>query len=122
MTGVLVEIKNVRQEPGVGRRRWFECHGYELVVWYRTGGEVQGFQVMYQREGRDYALTWREGEGFKHDWIDGGNDSPLKNLTPVLTPAGPIPWSLVGREFAAQGQSLEEELRRFVQQRLEARA
>jgi len=119
---VLVEFKNVRQESGKGLRRWFEGGLYELVVWYRPDGSVEGFQILYRQEQNERALTWRETEGFKHSRVDNGTGSPLKNLTPILLPNGSIPWPHVLQEFDDNSATLEPELRTFVRQRLEARA
>ena len=118
---MLVEYKNVRQEPGPGLRRWFEGNLFELVVWYGADRTVEGFQILYRRNLAERALTWREGEGFAHSRVDNGTESPLKNLTPILLPNGSVPWPEVLREFDESSGSLEPELRAFVRQRLEAR-
>jgi hypothetical protein len=118
---VLVEFKNVRQEPGKGLRRWFEDNLYELVVWYRPEGSVLGFQIHYHLKQSERALTWREGEGFTHSRVDSGTGSPLKNLVPILLPNGSIRWGEVLREFDESSATLEPDLRSFVRQRLEAR-
>jgi hypothetical protein len=118
---VLVEYKNVRQEPGKGSRRWFEDGVYELVVWYLPDGSVEGFQIHYNNKMAERALTWREAEGFTHSWVDSGTASPLKNLAPILLPDGSIPWQEVLAEFDGSSAALEPGLRAFVRQRLEAR-
>jgi hypothetical protein len=118
---VLAEFKNVRQEPGKGLRRWFEDNRYELVVWYRPEGALEGFQIHYQKGRAERALTWRDGEGFTHSRVDDGSGSPLKNLAPILLPNGSIPWPDVLREFDASSAELEPDLRSFVRQHLEAR-
>ena len=118
---MLVEYKNVRQEPGQGWRRWFEGKGFELVVWYGADRTVKGFQILYRRNLVERALTWREDGGFAHSRVDNGTGSPLKNLTPILLPNGSVPWPDILREFDENGGSLEPKLRAFVRQRLEAR-
>lgn len=121
LIAVLVEYKNARQVPGEGLRRWFEGHLYELVVWYRPDAKtVEGFQILYRLNGKERALTWREGEGFDHAQVDSGTQSPFKNLTPILLPNGSIPWPRVIEEFAEGSAALEPDLRDFVRRRLEA--
>ncbi|MES2693667.1 MAG: hypothetical protein V4773_09350, partial [Verrucomicrobiota bacterium] len=71
---MLREIKNVRQEPGEGRRRWFESDGLELVVWLDARGRMTGFQLCYDSGRHEHALTWREGGGFSHDRVDPGEE------------------------------------------------
>ncbi len=118
---MLVEYKNVRQEPGKGLRRWFEGNLYELVVWYRPDRTVEGFQILYRLNIAERALTWRVDAGFRHSRVDDGTGSPFKNLSPLLLPNGEIPWPQVLRDFDASSGSLEPELRGFVRQRLEER-
>jgi hypothetical protein len=122
MHPVLVEFKNVRQEPGKGSRRWFEGGTVELVVWYGSGGAVAGFQVLYAGRMAEHALTWREGEGFTHSRVDSGTGSPMKNLAPILLANGSIPWPEVLAEFDGSSAALEPELRAFVRRRLEERS
>ena len=63
---MLREVKNLRQERGPGRRRWFQSDGFELVVWLSRGGEVTGVQICYNFGGSERALTWRPRSGFVH--------------------------------------------------------
>ena len=58
---MLHEIKNVRQEAGGGRRRWFESEGMDVVVWMDGDGAIIGFQLCYDFGQGERALTWREG-------------------------------------------------------------
>ena len=119
---VLVESKNVRQEPGAGRRRWFDSESCGLVVWYPPNGtEVSGFQFLYREQLEERALTWRAGAGFSHNAIDSGSASPFKNLSPILVPDGNVPWEWVRQEFEANAAGLEPELGEFVRVHLEAR-
>ncbi|HVT71663.1 MAG TPA: hypothetical protein VHD61_00890 [Lacunisphaera sp.] len=119
---MLVEFNKVRQEPGAGRRRWFDGGDYSLMVWYRPDGALTGFQVVYRAGFEEHALTWREGEGFRHSRVDSGTASPLKNLTPILLPNGAIPWARMREEFEQQSVNLDPDLRAWVRGRLEARA
>jgi hypothetical protein len=54
--------------------------------------------------------------------VDGGDDSPLKNLTPVLQPDGRVPWPELIARFEDRGGALEPELRQLVRDRLAAGA
>jgi hypothetical protein len=112
---MLTENRSVKQEPG-GQRRWFED---ELIVWYRASGEIEGFQLCYDQSGCREALTWRPGAGLARSRIDGGDHSPLKNETPVLTADGRKPWAQVPALFRARSATLEPPLRDLVLSRLE---
>lgn len=118
---MLHEIKNVKQERGGGQRRWFESDGLELVVWLEGSGQVTGFQIVYDLGRGKHALTWRPAAGFAHAAIDAGDGTPFKNLSPILTQEGDVPWREIARLFDAESESLEVELRRIVRDRLAAR-
>lgn len=121
MRAVLREIRNVKQERGGGRRRWFEAEGMELVVWLDEAGAVAGFQVGYDFGRGERALTWRKGEGFAHSVVDTGDTDPLRNEAPILRPDPEVPWAEIARSFEACGAELEPELRELVRWRLAAR-
>ncbi|MDB6093174.1 MAG: hypothetical protein JWM32_736 [Verrucomicrobia bacterium] len=113
---MLREHIHVRQEPG-RRRRWFEDEGLDLIVWFDEAGGVEGFQLCRNSE----ALTWRRQNGFTYGRIDEGDDTPLKNQTPVIVPNGAIPWSDVTENFKARSAPLEPLLRALILERLAAK-
>ena len=115
---MLNEIKNVRQERGPGRRRWFEADGLELVVWLDAQEAVTGFQLCYDFGRGEHALTWRATGGFVHHAVDTGDTNPLKNETPVLVRDGVVPWAEVRRRFGAHSPGLEPALRQFIHEKL----
>ncbi|HVU24873.1 MAG TPA: hypothetical protein VHE13_12175 [Opitutus sp.] len=119
---MLTEIREVKQEAG-GRRRWFEDDGLELIVWYGPASAVEGFQICYTTDAgrQERALTWRAADGFAHARVEPGDDSPLKNQTPILVPDGTVPWAELEAEFGERSRGLEAELRQLVLARLQAR-
>jgi hypothetical protein len=118
---MLTEFRQVKQEPG-GRRRWFESDGFELIVWYGAGGGIAGFQLCYgSGTAAEHALTWRQGTGFAHHFVDAGDDQPQRTETPVLLPDGAVPWEHLTALFAARSHTLDAGLRELVLQRLAAR-
>ncbi len=119
---MLHEIKNVRQESGAGRRRWFESEGLELVVWLDQVDGVAGFQLCYDLGHGDHALTWRAGTGFAHSSIDTGDESPFVNRTPILQPDGNVPWTDLEQLFDARSETLDPALRQLVHDKLTERS
>jgi hypothetical protein len=115
---VLSEIKNLKQERGPGRRRWFESDGLEVVVWYGSDERVTGFQLCYDFGRGDHALTWRPGGGFAHSTIDTGDESPLVNRTPILEPDGEVPWTKLAEVFDACSSTLEPGLQELIRDKL----
>ncbi len=117
---MLTEFKGVTQQAGAGPRRWFEADGMELVVWYHSEGKPEGFQLCYVgRDRREHALTWREGQGFGHALVDGGDTRPDKNLTPILVRDGAVPWQWLRERFAGQAAELDVLVRGYVEARLQ---
>jgi hypothetical protein len=119
---MLHEIKNVRQERGAGQRRWFESDGLELVFWFDAAGQVTGFQICYDLGHGEHALTWRPVAGFAHATVDEGEETPLKNQTPILLPDDDVPWQAIARLFDGQSESLDPALRQLVHDKLAERA
>jgi hypothetical protein len=115
---VLHEIKDVRQERGAGRRRWFESDGLDLVVWLDARNVISGFQLCYDLGRGEHALTWRPDAGFAHHAVDQGDATPLKNEAPVLVPEGGVPWADVARLFDERSGELEPRLRELVRTKL----
>lgn len=117
--GVLQEFTKVKQEVGNRRRRWFQGSGLDLIVWLDEPNTPEGFQLCYHDAWRrEHALTWRRAVGFTHARVDGGDERPDKDLTPILVTGGTVPWTLLRGEFAARSADLEPALRAFITQRL----
>jgi hypothetical protein len=109
---VFTEFRGVRQEPK-GHRRWFEAEGIELIVWYGAGNHVAGFQLCYDRDFQQWALTWSP-TGFAHDRVLPGDTNPLKDQTPVLEPGGSADWPQLVARFREHSSSLDPQLESFV--------
>ena len=116
LPGMFREIPKVRQEPG-RHRRWFEDDLLNLIVWLDPKGGVEGFQLCRG----SHALTWRGGAGFSQGRVDEGDESPLKNLTPIVVPDATVPWDEMTAEFRARSATLEAPLRELILGRLQER-
>ena len=90
----------------MGRRRWFESDGLDLVVWLDAAGTPTGFQLCYDLGHGERALTWRPNTGFAHHDVDSGDENPLKNETPILVPGEAVPWVELRKLFGARSASL----------------
>ncbi len=116
---MLREMKGVSQkEPGIFRR-WFEDDYFELIVWYRDGEEDPlGFQLCYDRFGREHALTWKEGSGFTHDSVDQGEHPGQMKSTPVLMQNGPVPADDLKTRFSVESGEIDSAVTEYVMDRL----
>ena len=120
---MLKEIRNVRQEPTAGHRRWFDDDmvPLELIVWYDAANAIEGFQLCYNLGAGEHALTWRPGVGFAHSEVDSGSTGPFANRTPVLTADGVVPWEELTQRFTGSSSTLDPALRDLVDAHLKAR-
>lgn len=106
-------------------KRWMSDDYFDLVVWYDGEGGVYGFQLSYDRPGRERALKWTRAGGFLHALVDEG-DSPGTNplISPVLVSDQWIefPFDEVHREFLKRTVELDPAIRGLVVDHLVAYA
>lgn len=119
---MLREFPSVRQIPGEGFRRWFTDEQFDLYVWYesRSARRVVGFQLCYDKQGRQKALTWYRDRGYLHTAVDDGESSPLKNRTPILVADGVFPRDRITALFREAAASLDTGLAELVAGKLAA--
>lgn len=92
---------------------------FDLIVWYEPDGGVHGFQLCYDKPGRERALTWTLVDGFRHGRIDIVEYDPRANRTPVLLPEGSFPSDVVRAEFLSQSAEVSETIRTLVRARID---
>lgn len=105
---MLVEIKNVRQLENERFRRWFSDDYFELIVWYNPDKSIHGFQLCYDIYGFERALTWTENNGYFHNRIDGGEESPMEHkMSPILVADGLFDSSTVAEIFKTASTGID---------------
>ncbi|OHD60962.1 MAG: hypothetical protein A2014_03070 [Spirochaetes bacterium GWF1_49_6] len=119
------EIKDTRQIPGEGFRRWFNDDLFDLFVWYadKNSPAPLGFQLCYGKSDTggirtDRALTWKPGEGFSHNAIDTGRYSATEHRSPILVADGLFPKKRIVPEFDARSGGIDPAVRDFVLSKL----
>jgi len=81
---MLTELEKVPQHGG-RRRRWFRSAKQELIVWFSEDDSMWGFQLCYDLDKQEKALTWTQDQGFSHERVDDGEDVGLRHKrTPIL--------------------------------------
>jgi hypothetical protein len=110
----MLRNKPIRSVRGDADRRWLSDDYFDLIVWYDTARQIDGFQLCYDKAGCERALTWKLKHGFSHAGIDGGESKPTVNRTPVLIADGPFPAEIVRREFLSRSRLLPAEIRDVV--------
>ena len=118
--GALRELPDTRQVPGEPHRRWFCSVELDLIVWIdRAKDRPVGFQLCYDKLIGERALTWREGRGYDHAAVDGGEGMPTKYKgTPILVADGAFEQDRVLATFEELSGDVPEDLRAFVTEML----
>lgn len=115
---MLAEIRNPRQVPAEGFRRWFTDEFFDLIVWYDDERRLIGFQLCYDKEGRERALTWTLAHGFQHDRIDPGEVPGRSKMTPIIVADGAFNAGPVTERFREASANIEPGIASFVSARL----
>jgi hypothetical protein len=120
---VLAEYANVQQIPGQRRRRWFHSLDEDLIVWYSDDGSLYGFQLCYDKQRSERALTWLPPSGFSHHRVDDGEGPPLTyKRTPILVADGEFDACALAHRFAQVSETLPPEIFEFVSGKLREHA
>jgi hypothetical protein len=116
--GMLMEIKDVRQIPEEGFRRWFRDDEFDLIVFYPTQGseEIIAFQLCYRKDGQERVLTWRSRGGHSHNRIDDGEVTYHSKMTPILVADGVFQKEEVLNRFRAASHNLDKRLIHFIEE------
>lgn len=86
---MLEEFEKVsRERDADGPRRWFSDDEMDLIVWSGEDGVLNGFELCYDKSGRERAFVWRRGGALSHFTVDDGESTPLRNDTPILKEGG----------------------------------
>lgn len=105
---MLREHTDPAREPGAdGSRRWFSDEDMDLIVWLSPDGSFAGFELCYDKNGRERAFEWRPGGSLRHYAVDAGESTPLRNDSPILLPAGEGDRAAVLAGFLARAALLE---------------
>jgi len=103
-----------RQNPGDYPRRFMNDSYFDLYVWFKPDGEFYGFQLCYDKAGRERALTWLSDRGFSHHAVDSGEDYPAANCSPVMVADGCMPVDKVRAEFLQRCRELDAKIQELV--------
>lgn len=115
---MLREIQQVRQIQGEASRRWFSSHEMDLIVWHQAGC-LTGFQLCYDKNAEEKALTWTHSSGLLHEQVDNGESRRGHyKASPVLFRDGEYNLNKIRTAFISQSQNIADDVREFVLQQL----
>jgi hypothetical protein len=116
---MLREIMTARQVPGEPKRRWFMSRNADLIVWVDERDSPIGFQLCYDKDTGEHALTWKADSGYSHTAVDSGESRPAKyKETPILVADGVFDAQRILDDFRRQGKALPAEIVEFVEARM----
>ncbi len=111
---MLSEIRDARQVEGEGYRRWFTDDYFDLIVWYDDDRRLVGFQLCYDKQGRERALTWTLAHGFQHNRIDSGEVPGHSKMTPIIIADGAFNPRPVAERFRPASARIDPLIASFV--------
>jgi hypothetical protein len=117
---MLKEIDNPRQVKDEPPRRWFSCDLMDLIVWEQPDGDILGFQLCYDKDRVECAMTWRQGMGYQHTVVDDGMRIGKHKATPLLMAPRAFDKSRVDAIFREQAANLDPVLRDLVSDKINA--
>ncbi|MGA2478014.1 MAG: hypothetical protein ABSG63_04605 [Spirochaetia bacterium] len=115
---MLAEIQNTRQVAGEGFRRWFTDDYFDLIVWYGNDNALLGFQLCYDKQRQERALTWTTEHGFQHNRIDAGEVPGHAKMTPLIIADGAFNRDPVAERFRRESAALDPVIATFVYAKL----
>ncbi len=121
---MLEEIHGARQIPKEGFRRWFTDEYFDLIVWYEDAKSpvtaLKGFQLCYDKSGKERALTWTREHGFQHNRIDSGEVPGHAKMSPVIIADGEFRADAIAELFRREAALIDQHLVRFVHAKVKA--
>ncbi|AFG38231.1 hypothetical protein [Spirochaeta africana] len=117
---MLQEFENVRQIAGEGKRRWFRDQEFDLIVWFDPddADSITGFQLCYDKQGTERAVTWRRNQGFQHHRIDDGEEPYAPKRSPILVADGVFHAENTAARFRQAAEAIDPAIRNLVCARL----
>ena len=107
------------QKKGEPHRRWFADEYFDLLVWEDETGEIVGFQLSYDKNREQHALTWVKQKGYLHDKVDDGESKLGKfKASPILLADGIFEYDKISERFKISSKEIDEVVSSFVYNKL----
>jgi hypothetical protein len=115
---MLYEVKATKQREDEDFRRWFTDDFFDLFVWFSKKGKITAFQLSYDKNINERAITWRRKGGFMHTKVDDGEHLPSSMMTPVLVSDGVFDNKTIAERFKEAAAELDSKLVNFVYKKI----
>lgn len=102
---MLTEVKDIKQYPQEGVRRWFMDRDMDLILWFEDiTDKMIGFQISYDKRSVQRTITWKSAD-------EGRTGSSL-------TCDGPYNKKRVLRLMEQNGSGIDGQILHFILQQL----
>jgi hypothetical protein len=116
---MLYEIRNVIQEEDEPFCRWYSDKDFDLYVWFNQDDTIHSFQLCYDKDKSERALTWlAEGNKYRHEKVETGDERPKSRSTPILSPGGVFYKRPVAETFKEHSAELDAVLAGFIYEKI----
>lgn len=115
---MLKELQNPRQVTDELPRRWFSDEVMDLILWEKPDGDVFGFQLCYDKDRVECAITWKQGMGYKHSVVDDGMRVGKYKATPILMAPRAFDKERVAMDFESRSEQLEDHVKALVLEKI----
>ena len=118
---MLYEITRLRQSNRSLKKRWFSCVNMDLFVWYHDSAPVK-FQLSYNKQNDERAISWDFHHGFQHYRIDTGENYPRQyKRSPIMIDIrNRQNLTELARNFLAASENIDIAVADFIYARLMA--
>ena len=97
--------------------RWFTDEEIDLYVWFEQR-TVVAFQICYNKTKDEQAITWKSSGGFSHTLVDSDDDSPGRNMSPLLLDLPPQKLDSLVTDFTSRSSEVPQEITSFILEKL----
>lgn len=112
---MLTELRNVKQIKGEPKRRWFCDSYFDLIVWFGEDEKITGFQLCYDKDTNERALTWKHSSTYTHHRVDDGEGNPGHyKATPILIADGMFDYRTIADRFLKESTGIDRNISKFV--------
>jgi hypothetical protein len=115
---MLSEVAKTKQVDGEPVKRWFTSDNMDLFVWLDDENNILNYQLTYDKERNEKALTWDKTEGFKHLVVENSERSCKYPQSPLLKVGGTLDLQKLLTHFDAYSQTLYSEIKSFIISRI----
>jgi len=116
---MLSEYSSVKQGKNEGRKRWFGDEFFDLILWHDEEDSVVRFELCYDKERNEHAISWSEAGGFSHLRVDDGEGEPGRyKMSPILISDGFFDTQKIADKFLSHSKSIDQKISRFIYEKI----